>query len=142
MDVESEELPVVSPGLLPSQSWKEDYQFNPQFDLGIGEWMGEGDNVISSDHGTLAAEENNSGVENKENTNAGVSVEESRKSKCLSLKRTVKKQALKEASERFGVTATENEINKAMKGVVPINTETSTKWAVKILLNGRITEKV
>ena len=59
------------------------------------------------------------------------SVEESRKQKCLSLKRTGKKKALTEPSERFCVTATENEINKAIKGVVPINTETSTKWAVK-----------
>ena len=42
--------------------------------------MGEGDNAIASDHGTLAAEGNSIGVENKENAGiATSSVEESRK---------------------------------------------------------------
>ena len=35
-----------------------------------------------------------------------------------------------ESSEEFCVTTSENEINKAMKGVVLVNTATSTKWAV------------
>ena len=139
MNREHDHLPVVLPSLLPSSSWKEDYQFDPKFDLGIGEWMGEGDNVIPSDNGTLAqttvgTKENIGGVEDKENTNEGVAtsrLEESRKRKCLSLKRTCKKKALTEPSERFNVTVSENEINTAVKGVIPINTETSTKWAVK-----------
>ena len=91
MDGESEQLTIFSPGLLPSPSWRENYQFDPKFDLGIGEWMGEGDNAIASDYDTLATEGNDSGVENKENTNVGVttsSAEESRKRKGLSLKGT------------------------------------------------------
>ena len=129
-----EHLPVVSPSLLPSSSWKEGYQFDPNFDLGIGEWMGEGNNVIASNNSTLAQAVNTGRVEDKENVNEGIatsSLEESRKRKGLSLKRTCKKKAMKEPSERFCITASENEINAAMKGVIPINTETSTKWAVK-----------
>ena len=42
---------------------RDDYQFDAKFDLGIGE----GNNAIASDHGTLGAEGNSSGVENKEN---------------------------------------------------------------------------
>ena len=67
MDEVSEQLPVISPSLLPVPSWRDDYQFDPKFDLGIGEWIGEGNNAIASDHGTLGAEGNSSGVENKEN---------------------------------------------------------------------------
>ena len=96
--------------------------------------MGEGNNVIASDNSTLAQAVNTGGVEDQENVNEGIatsSLEESRKRKGLSLKRTCKKKAMKEPSERFCVTASENEINTAMKGVIPINTETSTKWAVK-----------
>ena len=77
MNGEHEHLPVVLPSLLPSSSWKEDYQFDPKFDLGIGEWMGEGDIIIPSDNGTLAqttvgTKENIGGVEDKENVNEGV----------------------------------------------------------------------
>ena len=64
--------------------------------MGIGEWMGEGDNAIASDHGTLAAEENSIGIENKENAGIALSsVEESRKQKSLCLKKTDKRRPLR-----------------------------------------------
>ena len=108
-------------------------QFDPDFNLGIGEWIGEGDNAIAGDYATLAAEGSNSGVDNddnRENVIVALSIEESRKWKCLSLKRTDKRKAIMEPGEQFCVT-TENEMTKSMKGVAPMNTETSTKWAVK-----------
>jgi len=42
--------PAVSRSLLPPPNWKEKYQFNPRFDLGIGEWMGEGPDTTPSDY--------------------------------------------------------------------------------------------
>ena len=43
-----EREPIVSPSLLAAPSWKSKYKFNPMFDLGISEWMG--DTNIESDN--------------------------------------------------------------------------------------------
>jgi len=117
MDETREQLPVVSPSLLPPPTWKEKYQFNPKFDLGIGEWMGEGPNTMSSDYpGTLAAEPEatvkDSSIlgrdrdKESENIPPGA-LQESRKRKCLSLKKdseVKKKRIVLEPSERFSTT--------------------------------------
>ena len=141
MDGVREQLPAVSSSLLPPPTWKEKYQFNPKIDLGIGEWMGEGPDTIPSDHGTLAAEPEATVEENSvldkdhdkgsENMPPGM-LQESRKRKNLSLKKEVlkKKRSALESSERFS-TVCENQVSKASRGVIPINTETSTRWAVK-----------
>ena len=142
MDGVREQSPTVSPSLLPPPTWKEKYQFNPKFDLGIGEWIGEGPGTIPSDHGTLAAEpeatvEEKSALDKghdkgSENMPPGM-LQESRKRKNLCLKKEVlkKKRSALEPSVRFSATVCENQVSKASRGVIPINTETSTRWAVK-----------
>jgi len=37
---------IVFPSLLPPLSWKDDYKYDPDVDLGVGESMGEVDNAI------------------------------------------------------------------------------------------------
>ena len=144
MDRRRKQSPAVSRSLLPPPNWKEKYQFNPRFDLGIGEWMGEGPDTIPSDYETLAAylettiedgsaQDNSEQDKGSENT-PPKTLEESRKRKSLSLKKaevTKKKRSVLESSEQFSVTVSEQEVSRATKGVIPINTETSTRWAVK-----------
>jgi len=41
--MDSKDRTIVSPSLLPPLSWKDDYKYDPDFDLGVGEWMREVD---------------------------------------------------------------------------------------------------
>ena len=175
---ECEREPIVSPSLLAPPSWKSKYKFNPMFDLGIGEWMGD-TNIESDDtkfldsivfDGTLSDERERStslvetnvketrvcmsGEEetsqempkhcDKENIIQGDVANDSdislaRKRKCLSLKQSEKKVLVERLdNNRFAVPTKTEEVDKATKGLVPVNTETSTRWAVKNFMDWAI----
>ena len=152
-------LPIVSPSLLPPPNWKSDFKYDPLFDLGVGEWMGDID--IESDDTkfldalftcqstdntvekirkeTLVVERETQRVFASASSTSNSDcdkenkVDETRKRKSLSLKKTTQKRKVLECetTNRFAVPVNPQEIEKVSKGLVPSNTETSTRWAVK-----------
>ena len=63
----------------------------------------------------------------------------SRKWKCLSLKKSDKKVLVEHLdNNRFAVPTKTEEVDKATKELVPVNTETSTRWAVNNFMDWAI----
>ena len=169
---DSKREPIVSPSLLAPPSWKNNYKYDPMFDLGIGEWMGD-TNVETDDTkflDSLLLFDNNTSDETgrstvllrtsvKETTVVMSGGEETksfdkenirdvanncdialaRKRKCFSLRKPNQKKVFVEYQENwFAASMKTGEVDKARKGLVPVNTETSTRWAVKNFMDWAI----
>ena len=117
---------IISPSLLCPWKWDFEYKYNPNFDLGMGDWISEGaDDEELLD--MLGGKENEPTLEGKSSECvSGPSTKRQR----LSLKLS-KKAPLAESGNRFTAPVDEQTREKASEGLKPANTEASTRWAVK-----------
>ena len=117
---------IISPSLLRPWKWDFEYKYNPNFDLGMGDWITE-----DIDDELLEA---TCDKENEPTLEAGSSecaAGPSTKRQRLSLKLTKKIVPLAESGNRFAAPVDEQTREKASEGLKPANTEASTRWAVK-----------
>ena len=117
---------IISPSLLRPWKWDFEYEYNPDFNLGMGDWISDSDNDdLLFDDDLLFGKENG-------RESSGFVAGPSAKRQRLSLKLSSKKKApLAESSNHFAVPVDEQTREKASEGLKPANTEASTRWAIK-----------
>lgn len=110
---------IISPSLLRPWKWDFEYEYNPGFDLGMGNnWISNGKN-----HDLLFGKENEPTSERK---SSDWVVGPSTKCQHISLQLSKKKTPLAESSNRFAVPVDKQTREKASEGLKPANTEAST----------------
>ena len=146
------EATVVSPSLIRPRPG-EDFKYNERFDLGIGaEWMGLPTECVGPDNedtGTLCCGfeadffqnidisvfdcfDNDENVRTEEDPGEVVTDSNGQREKPpLSLKVKRKPFSVLNNYGRYASPCTEEQMMEAARGVVPGNTESSTKWALK-----------
>ncbi len=108
---------AISPGLMRPWEWDFNNQYDPKFDLGMGDW------ILDDEIVDLAVDE----VDKENHSTSSVCAPEpfaKRKRLSLSSKQ-------KAASSRFAAPVTSVALEKATEGLKPRNTEISTRWALK-----------
>ena len=118
---------IISPSLLQPWKWDFEYEYNPDFDLGMGDWMSDSNNEdVLLDNDLLF------GKENERESSGLVAGPPSAKRQRLSLKLSGKKKApLADSSNRFAAPVDKQTLEKASEGLKLGNTEANTRWAVK-----------